>query len=92
MEDLKENNVWLIPYSDWNVRLWDRIVHIFTVNNKNYYIFMWYLYWIQPRISGEKALYLSKQQDLILPSFWNLHIDHRPRYKRILDSLSELIK
>jgi hypothetical protein len=103
MKDLKENNVWygFIPFTIEDIQFGDRVYHflyIQTMKRKNrvFKAYLWKVVWMErDNDFPEDNKLFTIYTDLwhwIVPSFgkWDIQIDRRPRYKRILDRLLEL--
>lgn len=87
MQPSKESSIWLIPFSIDEVKVWDILI-----------LKSWRREVIEKIVSKVKLQILIKRLNKNFRSWMEMwtdwkwtYIDRRSRYKRILDSLSELI-
>lgn len=97
----KKNKVWhgFIPFRIEEVQFNDRVYHISEVNNRIIKTYLWKIDSMErdsvyPSMDALFEIYTDRMQIRIAPFlwWWNIRIDRRPQYKRLLDSLLEFIR
>lgn len=89
MVDEKRKN--FVPLTFDNAKMWDRIVHIFkTQYDKKIICNLWKIIKIDKEDpEALRTIQTDNCNFYLMPEvwWWNICIDRRPRYKRILDRL-----
>ena len=83
MGKAKENNVWLIPFSRDEVKLWDRLIN-------KYWIYVWRYRW-EFIFRNLDQRYIDVDRYVIAEkNCW--YIDRRSKIKRLIDNICNLLE